>query len=177
MLLLLLQENNVDKRLAVFYLFDTLCKNRRLSSAYRPLLAPHIAAPFVSSYRHANEVTRKAMDKLLSAWRTNSIFSSAVLDSLHSRTAAAQQAQHLTAPQAADPRKREGAAIDDTAAKVRLQTEHRRPAAAARDEQGTMAHPLPCVLCSSERVWPAPLLLLLLLRHWLPVSRLRWFRR
>jgi hypothetical protein len=148
---LLLQENNVDKRLAVFYLFDTLCKNRRLSAVYRPLLSPHIAAPFISSYKYANEVTRKAMDKLLSAWRTNSIFSSAILDSMQSRIAAAQHGgQHLAAPQpaAADPRKREGAPpADDIANKVRLQAES--AIVTAEKQPSSMAHVSVSLCCAA----------------------------
>ena len=79
------QERVADRRLALFYLFDTFCKNRRLSALYRRILAPLIHAPFVSTYKYASDVTKRAMDKLLTAWRSNNIFDSAVLDSIDRR--------------------------------------------------------------------------------------------
>ena len=79
------QERVADRRLALFYLFDTFCKNRRIASLYRRLLAPLIAAPFVSTYKYASELTKRQMDKLLSAWRSNGIFDSAVLDGIDAR--------------------------------------------------------------------------------------------
>ena len=79
------QEHAADRRLALFYLFDTFCKNRRLSSLYRRLLAPLIQPPFVSTYKYASDVTKRQMDKLLVAWRSNAIFDSQVLDAIDAR--------------------------------------------------------------------------------------------
>ena len=79
------QERVADRRLALFYLFDTFCKNRRLASLYRGLLAPLIQPPFVSTYKYASDVTKRQMDKLLAAWRSNNIFDSHVLDGIEHR--------------------------------------------------------------------------------------------
>ena len=79
------QERSADRRLALFYLFDTYCKNRRIATQYRAILAPLITAPFVSTYKHASDVTVRQMDKLLAAWRSNRIFDGAVLDGIDGR--------------------------------------------------------------------------------------------
>ena len=108
----------MDSRLALFYLFDTLCKNRRIMTLYRAQIAPHISPPFISTYRHANDVTRKGLDKLLTAWRNNAIFDAAILDQIEAKI----RPQPATAPTPppslshSDPRKRT-AAVDDAANK------------------------------------------------------------
>ena len=79
------QERVADRRLALFYLFDTFCKNRRIAALYRRLLAPLVNQPFVATYKHASDVTRRQMDKLLSAWRSNAIFDAHVLDAIDAR--------------------------------------------------------------------------------------------
>ena len=86
------QERVADRRLALFYLFDTFCKNRRLSSLYRRLLAPLIQPPFVSTYKHATDATKRQMDKLLTAWRSNAIFDSSVLEGIEARLKEADSA-------------------------------------------------------------------------------------
>ena len=116
------QSRGVDSRLALFYLFDTLCKNRRMMALYRSHIAPFIAPPFISTHKHANEVTRKALDKLLAAWRNNAIFEPPLLDHIEAmiRPPASQLPpleQPPAVPSINDPRKR-GPPTDDAANKV-----------------------------------------------------------
>ena len=124
----LCQSRTVDSRLALFYLFDTLCKNRRIQGLYRATLAPFIAPPFISTYRHASELTRKAMDKLLTAWRNNGIFDSTTLDHISAKIRADNAPTPpptLPIVAATDPRKRMGSA-DEGVNKVSEGTHGRR---------------------------------------------------
>lgn len=79
------REARSDKRLAYFYLFDTLSKNRRIFSMFRPLIAGAIELPFVKSYQHMNSSTRELMDKTLRAWKSNKIFDDSLLDSIRAQ--------------------------------------------------------------------------------------------
>ena len=91
-------------------------------SVYRAHIAPHIAPPLISTYRHCNDVTRKALDKLLAAWRNNAIFEHALLDHIEAKikpgaSQPTHTALHNNAPAGTDPRKR-GPPTDDAANKV-----------------------------------------------------------
>ena len=79
------QERVADRRLALFYLFDTFCKNRRIAALYRRLLAPLIQQPLVSTYKYSSDATKRQMDKLIAAWRSNAIFDAQVMDGIDAR--------------------------------------------------------------------------------------------
>ena len=110
----------MDKRLSLFYLFDTFCKNRRIAALYRKVIGvhPQLSNTFIHTYQGTSPVIKKQMWKLLQAWKTNQILDAHLLQQIEQHIQAPSDNNHSSSSLSAstaslDPRKRALASAED----------------------------------------------------------------